>query len=168
MTCVMQVRVLWLLSMRHTSLSGMPCPVARSLDVVGEWWTLLIVRDAFLGARRFEDFKATGIADNILSARLKKLVDEGVLERQRYEERRERFEYLLTEKGRALLPVLAALRRWGQEWTEGRDGSRLTHDACGHEVSPRMHCDECGRLVSADEIEVARAGAPVATAPLPS
>ncbi len=157
-----------LLSMRHTSLADMACPVARSLDVVGEWWTLLIVRDAFLGARRFEDFRATGIADNILSARLKRLVEEGVLERQRYEERRERFEYLLTEKGRALLPVLAALRHWGQVWTEGRDASRLTHDACGHELSVRMHCDECGRVVSADEVTAARAEPRAATAALPS
>ncbi len=93
-------------------------------------------------------------------------MDEGILERRRYEERRERFEYLLTEKGRALLPVLAALRRWGQVWTEGRDGSRLTHDACGHEVSVRMHCDECGRPVSAEEIRAARVGAPATTAAL--
>lgn len=154
--------------MRHTSLSDMPCPVARSLDIVGEWWTLLIVRDAFLGARRFEDFRATGIADNILSARLKRLVEEGVLERRRYDERRERFEYHLTEKGRALLPVLAALRRWGQEWTEGRDASRLTHDACGHEVSARMHCDECGRTVTAEEISAGRAEPQAATEALPS
>ena len=151
--------------MRHASLSEMPCPAARALDVVGEWWTLLIVRDAVLGARRFEDFRASGIADNILSARLKRLVDEGVLERRRYDERRERFEYLLTEKGRALLPVLAALRRWGQEWTEGRDGSRLTHDACGHEVSVRMHCAECGRPVTAEEISAARVGIPGPTRP---
>ncbi len=153
-------------AMRHTSLADMPCPVARSLDIVGEWWTLLIVRDAFLGSRRFEDFRASGIADNILSARLKRLVEEGVLERRRYDERRERFEYLLTEKGRALLPVLVALRRWGQDWTEGRDGSRLTHVACGHEVSARMHCDECGRPVSAEEIRAARAAAPAATTAL--
>jgi DNA-binding HxlR family transcriptional regulator len=156
----MQDRLLWLAAMRHTSLSGMPCPVARSLDVVGEWWTLLIVRDAYLGARRFEDFRASGIADNILSARLKRLVDEGILERRRYDERRERFEYLLTEKGRALMPVLAALRRWGKEWTEGPDGSRLTHDACGHELTVRVHCDECGRPVSAEEVRATRAAAP--------
>ncbi len=143
----------------------MPCPVARSLDVIGEWWTLLIVRDAFLGARRFEDFKAaTGIADNILAARLKKLVEEGVFDRRRYQERPERFEYVLSEKGRGLLPVLAALRRWGQEWTEGRDDRRLTHEACGHEVVVGLHCEECGRRVSVDEMKVARAVSPAAGA----
>src|SRR5690348_11734341 len=114
--------------MRHTKLSAMPCPIARTLDVVGEWWTLLIVRDAFRGARRFEDFKATGIADNILAARLRKLCDAGVLERRRYQERPDRYEYLLTEKGRALLPVLGALKDWGREWTPGPDaGPRIVH-----------------------------------------
>jgi DNA-binding HxlR family transcriptional regulator len=152
--------------MRHTSLSHMPCPVARTLDVVGEWWTLLIIRDAFLGARRFEDFKATGIADNILSARLKKLVDEGIFERRPYQERPDRFEYLPTEKGRDLLPVLAALRRWGQVWTEGRDGSQLTHGACGHEVSVSLHCEECGRPLTSDEIKAARIATRPARAPL--
>jgi DNA-binding HxlR family transcriptional regulator len=153
--------------MQHTSLSNQPCPVARSLDVVGEWWTLLIVRDAFLGARRFEDFKATGMADNILSARLKKLVEEGIFERRAYDERRNRFEYLLTEKGRGLLSVLAALRRWGQLWTEGKDASRLTHEVCGQEVAVRMYCGECDRLVTADEIRAARVSSagPVAAQP---
>ena|SRR5919108_1970651 len=142
--------------MQHTRLSDQPCPVARSLDIVGEWWTLLIVRDAHLGARRFEDFKATGMADNILSARLKKLVEEGIFERRPYDERRSRFEYHLTEKGRGLLPVLAALRQWGQRWTEGRDASRLTHRGHGHPVSVRIFCDHCGRLLEPEEIEAAR------------
>jgi DNA-binding HxlR family transcriptional regulator len=139
--------------MRHTSLAEMSCPVARTLDLVGEWWTLLIVRDALLGARRFEDFKATGIADNILSARLKRLVEADILERRRYQTRPERYEYLLTEKGRALVPVVSALRDWGQHWTEGEDLSpRLTHRACGHEVSVAMCCDACGRPITGDEI----------------
>src|SRR5437660_10207320 len=93
-----------LVSMRRTSLAEMPCPVARTLDVVGEWWTLLIVRDALLGARRFEEFRATGIADNILSARLRRLVEAGGLERVRYQERPDRYEYVLTPKGRQLGP----------------------------------------------------------------
>src|SRR5438270_3215830 len=96
-------------AMRKRSLGSQPCPVARTLDVIGEWWTLVIVRDAFRGSRRFEDFRSIGIADNILSARLKKLVEEGVFERRRYREHPERFEYLLTEKGRDLLMVVAAL-----------------------------------------------------------
>jgi len=154
--------------MRHTSLAGMPCPVARALDVIGEWWTLLIVRDALLGSRRFEDFKATGIADNILSARLKKLVDEGIFTRQPYQEHPERHEYLLTEKGQGLALVVAALRSWGQEWTRGSDQSlRLAHRACGHEVSITAFCEECGHPVTRDEVTPERIGAPGSAARLP-
>jgi DNA-binding HxlR family transcriptional regulator len=86
------------------------------LDVVGEWWTLLIVRDALLGARRFEEFCNIGIAENILSARLDRLVQEGILERRAYQEHPRRHEYVLSEKGRDLLPVIAALGMWGLKW----------------------------------------------------
>jgi DNA-binding HxlR family transcriptional regulator len=144
-----------LVGMRRTSLAEMPCPVARTLDVVGEWWTLLIVRDALLGARRFEDFKATGIADNILSARLRRLVDEGVLERVPYQERPERHEYVLTAKGRALGTVVQALRSWGLRWTSGEDFSPpLVHVECGHEAALGFHCPHCDRPVGAGELEV--------------
>lgn len=133
----------------------MPCPVARTLDVVGEWWTLLIVRDALRGARRFEDFKATGIADNILSARLKRLVDEGILDRVRYRERPDRHEYVLTEKGRALGPVIQALRGWGTRWTSGEDRSpRPVHSACGHESSLAFYCPHCDLPLSPEEVTV--------------
>lgn len=134
----------------------MPCPVARTVDLIGEWWTPLIIRDALLGARRFEDYKRTGIADNILSARLKRLVEEGVLERRKYQDGPARYEYLLTQKGRELLPVIAAIRDWGQKWTGGRDMSpRLAHRPCGHEVSASVYCAECGRPVQVAEIGVA-------------
>ena len=134
----------------------MPCPVARTLDVIGEWWTILIIRDAVLGARRFEDFKATGIADNILSTRLKKLVEEGLFERKLYQQHPARYEYLLTEKGRGLLPVVVALRSWGKKWTEGQDTTQLTHKGFGHEVSLKFHCDKCDRSLARAEIEAAR------------
>lgn len=142
--------------MRRVSFAEMDCPVARSLDVIGEWWTLLIVRDAIGGARRFDDFKSSGIADNILSARLKSLVADGVLERERYQQRPDRYQYLLTEKGRALALVVAALRDWGKEWTSGADGGlRLVHGTCGHEASVRLCCEQCGRpLDGHDEIRV--------------
>jgi DNA-binding HxlR family transcriptional regulator len=142
--------------MGRTNLGEMPCPVARTLDVIGEWWTLLIVRDAFLGARRYDDFKATGIADNILSARLKKLVQAGIFERRRYQTRPDRYEYLLTEKGRELGLVIAALRHWGQQWTQGENESRLTHRACGHEVSIGVRCEQCDRQLTGDEISAER------------
>lgn len=142
--------------MRKRSLAGEPCPVARTLDVIGEWWTILIVRDAFRGASRFEDFRSTGIADNILSARLKKLVEEGVFERRRYQEHPERYEYLLTEKGRDLLTVMGALALWGKRWTDGPDRSRFTHSVCGHDLTLEVHCDECGRAVPRSEVRVQR------------
>ena len=142
--------------MRRTSLAEMPCPIARSLDLLGEWWTLLIVRDALLGARRFEDFKASGIADNILSARLRRLVEAEVLERRPYQLHPERFEYLLTDKGRALTPVLVSLWSWGQTWTSGRTRVQIKHAACGHEVGIQAHCEHCGRALTPQEISVAR------------
>lgn len=144
--------------MRRVSFAEMDCPVARSLDLIGEWWTLLIVRDAIGGARRFDDFKSTGIADNILSARLKKLVADGVFERRRYQQHPDRYEYLLTEKGRALGLVVGALRAWGKEWTTGPDNSlRVVHAACGHDVSIRRYCEKCGRLLADHEVRVEQA-----------
>ena len=152
-TCITQETMLR--RMRRTSLAEMPCPVARTLDVVGEWWTLLIVRDALRGARRFEDFKATGIADNILSARLKSLVEAGILERVRYQQRPDRHEYVLTAKGRELGPVVQALRGWGLRWTTGEDGSRApVHAECGHEVALGYHCPDCDRAVPADQVRL--------------
>lgn len=129
----------------------MPCPVARTLDVIGEWWTLLIVRDALLGARRFDDFRQTGIADNILSARLKGLVEEGIFERRAYQAHPVRYEYLLTPKGRELVLVVVALRTWGRKWTKGKDFSSLTHGDSGHLVSSRLYCEECGRALTGDD-----------------
>jgi DNA-binding HxlR family transcriptional regulator len=142
--------------MRHASLSALPCAIARTLDVVGEWWTLLIVRDALRGARRFEDFKATGIADNILSARLKKLTEAGILKRRRYQARPDRYEYLLTEKGHALAPVVLALRSWGKRFTEGPDSSHIVHKACGANVELSFHCTQCEREIEGTEIATAR------------
>ena len=143
--------------MRHASLSAhLPCPIARSLEIVGEWWTLLIVRDALLGARRFDDFKATGIADNILTARLKKLVAAGILQRRPYQRHPVRYEYLLTEKGHALAPVVIALRAWGKRWTKGADLSLITHANCGDDIGMGFHCETCERDVPPSEVRAAR------------
>src|ERR1700678_2138927 len=100
--------------MRHTSLSEMPCPIARSLDRVGEWWSILILRDALRGVTRFEDFrKNLGVAPNMLTRRLNALVESGLLERRRYSERPPRDEYVPTARGRDFRPVLLALLAWG-------------------------------------------------------
>jgi DNA-binding HxlR family transcriptional regulator len=96
---------------------GQNCSIARALEVVGERWTLLIIRDAFLGRRRFDEFQESlGIARNVLTDRLNRLVDEGILERVRYSERPERYEYRLTPKGRELNIALAGLRQWGDKY----------------------------------------------------
>ncbi|HUA52536.1 MAG TPA: helix-turn-helix domain-containing protein [Candidatus Sulfotelmatobacter sp.] len=103
--------------MKHRSLADARCPIARSLDVVGEWWSLLILRDAFRGVRRFDDFQASlGIARNLLARRLKRLVAAGLLETRPYSTRPPRHEYRLTDKGRDLYPVLMTLLDWGKRW----------------------------------------------------
>ncbi len=99
----------------------MNCGVAQALEALGDWWTLLIVRDAFFGVRRFADFQADlGIAKNILSSRLQHLVEHEILEKVDVGRQGSRFEYRLTEKGEALLPVLTALREWSDDWVFGK------------------------------------------------
>lgn len=142
--------------MRHASLAAAPCPIARTLDLVGEWWTLLIVRDALLGARRFDDFKASGIADNILAARLKKLTEAGILKRRRYQTQPDRYEYLLTDKGGELAPVVLALRTWGKRYTKGPDRSRIVHTSCGGNVEVGFRCATCDKEIDRNEIAPAR------------
>ena len=124
-----------------------PCSIARALGVVGERWTLLILREIFRGSGRFDDIRgALGISRNVLSARLDALRAEGVLERVAYQDRPVRFEYRLTEKGRDLYPVLLSLLRWGDRWLTEGDSPPLTliHRGCGKEVAPEMSCEHCG------------------------
>src|SRR5947208_17096798 len=116
--------------MKLKSFAGMNCTIAQSLEVVGERWTLLVLRESFLGTRRFEDFhERLGIARNILTNRLERLVREGILERRLYRERPQRFEYRLTPKGLDLYEVILALKKWGDRWTTWEDGLplRLRH-----------------------------------------
>jgi len=109
---------------------GQNCSIAAALEIVGERWTLLIVRDAFLGLRRFEEFQASlGIARNVLTDRLNRLVEEGILEKVRYSERPERFEYRLTQKGRDLQIALTGLRQWGDKYVSERPPALLRRKA---------------------------------------
>jgi DNA-binding HxlR family transcriptional regulator len=102
--------------MQRTSFSDMRCPIARSLEHVGEWWSILILRDAFRGVTKFEAFRdSLGVAPNILTRRLKALVESGLLERRRYSERPPRDEYVLTQRGRDFRPVLLGLLTWGNQ-----------------------------------------------------
>ena len=116
--------------MRRTSYEQMNCSIASALDIVGEPWTLLIVRDAFYGVRRFDDFQENlGIARNVLTARLKKLVEAGVFRKTAYRQRPLRHEYRLTDKGAALLPTMIALRQWGERWETGIPATPVLVDA---------------------------------------
>jgi DNA-binding HxlR family transcriptional regulator len=139
--------------MSRKRFDDMPCSIARALDLVGDWWTLLIIREAFLGVRRFADFRDhLGIARNILSDRLQKLVAEEILSKVAKQDAERGFEYRLTEKGKDLWTVLTALRLWGDKWIYGpgkepvivRDRDRgamvtqlLPADAQGHPLDPR-------------------------------
>ncbi|HZP42289.1 MAG TPA: helix-turn-helix domain-containing protein [Candidatus Binatia bacterium] len=146
--------------MRWRDIRDVPCSVARALAVVGDRWTLLVLRDAFLGRRRFEDFqRSLGVARHRLADRLAKLVAEGILERVRYQERPERFEYRLTEKGRDLYPVLVSLVGWGDRWLAGPDGPplELVHRGCGKAAAPTLHCSACHAPVTARDM-LARPG----------
>jgi DNA-binding HxlR family transcriptional regulator len=125
------------------------CSAARALEWVGERWTLLIVRDAmFAGATRFSDFhRGLGIATNILTSRLDGLVQAGIMERSDYSQNPELHEYLLTEKGRGLAPVLLALTEWGDRWA-APDGPPVlyTHASCGGAISQQVNCANCGEV----------------------
>lgn len=136
--------------MRWDEIGDVRCSVARALSVVGDRWTLLVLRDAFLGARRFEQFQASlRCSPHLLSTRLAKLVDEGVLERRAYSKRPVRHEYRLTEKGLGLYPVIVGLVAWGDRWMADGEGApvELEHRGCGHRIHPELHCPECGEAV---------------------
>src|SRR5712692_2233716 len=108
--------------MRRTSFSDMDCSVAQTLEVIGEWWTLLILRDSFQGVRRFDDFqRRLGVARNVLTQRLDRLVEQGILARRQYQDRPARYEYRLTAKGLDLYPVVIALMDWGDRWAMDAD-----------------------------------------------
>ena len=127
------------------------CSIARSLEIVGDRWTLLIVRDAFLGLKRFQEFEADlKLPKKVLSERLQRLVDEGILETRVYETRPQRHEYLLTEKGRGLWRVLAQLLMWGDEHYVGEAGPPriLRHRECGGRLDYSLRCKKCGAEVT--------------------
>ncbi|CCH33939.1 helix-turn-helix domain-containing protein [Actinosynnema sp. NPDC047251] len=133
------------------------CTVSLPAALLGERWTLLLLRQAFLGTRRFEDFQsAMDISRSVLTERLAKLVDEGILRRVAYKDVRTRHEYRLTEKGLDLYPVLMALRKFGDKWMspEGGTSFDLHHHECGGNVDVRVHCATCGNELSARDVRV--------------
>jgi DNA-binding HxlR family transcriptional regulator len=140
--------------MQRISFEGMNCSVAQCLEVIGEWWSMLIVRDAFLGVRRFDDFQSRlGISRNILTNRLTSLVAAGVLEKVPYQDRPLRHEYRLTAKGRDLWPVLTTMREWGDRWAAPSGPPlEVVHDACGHTMVLNHTCSACGEEVDSRSV----------------
>ncbi|MFD0360742.1 winged helix-turn-helix transcriptional regulator [Nocardia sp. GCM10030253] len=135
--------------MRRTSFEDMNCSIAQCLEVVGEWWTLLIVRDALMGVTRFDDFRERlGIARNVLTQRLEHLVAHDIMVKVPYQENPIRYDYRLTPKGRSLWLVLTAMRQWGDEWA-APDGPPVQslHKTCGHLTVLAPVCSECGERV---------------------
>lgn len=141
--------------MKWDEIGDMRCSVARTLSVIGDRWTLLIVRDAFLGVRKFEQFQSDlGLTRHLLTDRLRKLVEHGVLDRVAYQEKPTRYEYRLTEKGIDLYPILLSIVRWGDNWMADKDGPPMlyVHRGCGHVAMPTLHCPDCGEPVTARDI----------------
>jgi DNA-binding HxlR family transcriptional regulator len=139
---------------------GQLCNVAAALEVIGERWSLLIVRELFLGVRRFDEMQADlGIARNVLQTRLTRLLDEGVLEKRLYQERPPRHEYFLTEKGLDLWPTMVALMSWGDTHAPRASGPPvlLEHEGCGGGVDDHRICEKCGERLSARDVR-AQAG----------
>jgi len=143
--------------MKWNELAEQRCSVARTVAVIGDRWTLLILRDLFLGVRRFEDFeRRLGISRSVIADRLKVLVDEGVLRKEPYQQQPVRHEYRLTDKGLELHPVVMAIVHWGDAHYAGEAGAPLLHRhrTCGCDFHPVMTCSSCGDAIAPREVEV--------------
>ncbi|MEI9887916.1 MAG: helix-turn-helix domain-containing protein [Rhizomicrobium sp.] len=148
--------------MRWNDLAKEDCSLSRTLAVIGDRWTLLILRDAFLRVRRFEDFEASlKIARRVLSERLALLVEEEILKKVPYQERPVRFEYRLTEKGLDLYPAILSLVHWGDRHYPTKNGPPIVHNHlnCGHDFRSVLACSQCGEAVGARDVAVRRRAA---------
>ncbi len=142
--------------MRWSELESEPCPVARAMSVIGDRWTVLLLRDALRGVTRFEEFhRRLGCSRAIVSERLAHLVERGILVRDPYELHPPRHDYRLTESGRALAPVLMTMSHWAETWLPGTSAYRVKriHETCGHAFQPVIQCSECGDPVQPGDVE---------------
>lgn len=136
----------------------MACSIGRSLDVVGEPWTPLIIRDLWLRRNKFDEIQRNlEISRKVLTQRLQTLVEEGVVERKLYQQDPERYEYLLTEKGQELMNVLLALMAWGDRWVSQDEGAPMLirHTACGKLAQAVATCSSCGEPLTVDDVQIA-------------
>lgn len=150
--------------MQRSSFSGMSCSVAKTLDIIGEWWTLLILRDVFYGVRRFEGLRThLGISRKVLAGRLERLTDEAILKKVLYQSQPQRYEYRLTKKGLELLPILLTIMNWGDKWMSEPDMTPVVfiHKDCGEKTTPKLVCSHCGGGLDAHNVfPTAGLGAP--------
>ena len=146
--------------MLHNDYEGQICSIARSLEVIGERWSVLVIREVFFGRRRFSEMqRSLGVARNVLASRLQRLVDEGVLERRQYSERPVRHEYFLTEKGLDLWPTVVSLMHWGDKHLPlpGGPPAHIVHQGeCGGTVNDRRICERCGSELGVREAKAVR------------
>ncbi len=142
--------------MPYRPFTDQNCSIARALEIIGERWTLLVMREILLGRRRFAEIQRnTGIAKNILSDRLSTLVDQGLLRRRLYSESPESYEYVATSKGVDVWPVLVGLMQWGDAHAAPDGPPRVyVHTVCGHDASPELHCGHCGETIAPRELKV--------------
>ena len=132
-----------------------PAAVRKALSIFSDPWSFAVLQEAFFGVRRFDAIQRNlGISRGILAKRLRHLVEHGILERRRYQQRPDRFEYRLTDRGRDMYPIFLELMRWGERWLDD-DGSptvRLIHEPCGEPTAPRTTCDQCGKEIRAEDM----------------
>ena len=143
--------------MRWADIGEDICSVSRSLSIVGDKWTLLIIRSAFMGTRKFSDFQSEiGMTRHRLSDRLTKLVDYGVFEKVEYQNNPVRYEYRLTERGKELYPIIMSLVKWGDKWMAGKAGKPMEyiHNKCGNKVMPTLTCPECAEEIDPRDMTV--------------
>ncbi|WP_024875114.1 winged helix-turn-helix transcriptional regulator [Saccharomonospora piscinae] len=143
--------------MHRTRFGDMACSIARTVDVIGESWTPLILRDVYIGTTRFEQLQQSlGISRKVLAERLTRLVDNGVLDRRQYTSRPPRDEYVLTGKGQELCDLLLTMARWGDRWAAGESGppTLYRHHTCGEIAHVDPHCSACGEPMHATDVDV--------------
>jgi DNA-binding HxlR family transcriptional regulator len=141
--------------MRASELVKMTCTVARSVSAIGDPWTLMVMKELFLGQRRFDDIQTyTGISPHLLSVRMKRLEKHGIVQRRAYQQHPARYEYLLTEKGIDIWPILIAFKDWSAKWGSWPEGEplRIRHKACSHITSLSIVCSHCAAPMSARDV----------------
>lgn len=142
--------------MQRSPFLDVSCSIAQSLNVIGEWWTLLILRDVFYGVRRFDALhEHLGISRKVLAERLRRLTNEKVLKKVSYQNKPTRFEYRLTRKGLDLLPILLSLMNWGDRWQSEQNQAPVVflHTDCNHLMTPKLVCSHCNGSLNAGNIE---------------